>query len=75
MVNFIEELFKSETPMTMLDEAAPMLSNFNGQKTLANTNNSFSNLFDVEEVQATVSGEYSEEEQEEASEFLETLSA
>lgn len=75
MVNFIEELFKSETPMMMLEEAAPMLANFNGQKTLANSNNSFNSLFDVEEVQASVSGEYSEEEQEEASEFLETLSA
>ena len=73
MVNFIDELFKSETPMQMLDEAAPMLANFNGKKTLTTSNNSFNSLFDVQEVQSSISEEYSEEEQANAADFLETL--
>ena len=73
MVNFIDELFKSETPMQMLDEAAPMLANFNGKKTLTTSNNSFNSLFDVQEVQSSINEEYSEEEQAKAADFLETL--
>jgi hypothetical protein len=72
MVNFIEELFRSETPMQMLDEAAPMLANFNGQKTLTNTTNSFNSLFDVDD-NLLDEEEMSAEAEEAAEEFLETL--
>ena len=49
MVNFIDELFRSETPMSMLDEAAPMLATFNGAKSLTTSTNSFNSLFDIED--------------------------
>lgn len=73
MVNFIEELFRSETPMQMLDEAAPMLANFNGAKSLTTSNNSFNNLFDVQEPESDFTGEFSTEDEELANEFLDNI--
>jgi hypothetical protein len=73
MVNFIEQLFKSETPMQMLDEAAPMLANFNGAKSLTTSNNSFNSLFDVEEPESDFTGEFTTEEEESANEFLDKI--
>jgi hypothetical protein len=70
MVNFIEELFRSETPYSMLDEAAPMLANFNGAKTLTNSTNSFNNLFEVADVSLSDEVEYSAEDEAEANEIL-----
>lgn len=70
---FIEELFKSETPYEMLEEAAPMLADFNGKKSLATSTNSFNSLFEVDEPQNDGTGEYTDEESEQAEEFLEAL--
>jgi len=73
MVNFIEELFKSETPMTLLEEAAPMLANFNGQKSLATSTNSFNDLFAVQDKLLDDFDEMTAEQEEAAEEFLEAL--
>jgi hypothetical protein len=48
---FVEELFKSETPMQMIEDAKPMLNNMMGMRLRGgNANNTFSNLFDHDEV-------------------------
>lgn len=73
MTNFIKELFRSETPMQMLDEAAPMLANFNGAKTLTSSTANFNSLFDTGEVVMEQDGEYSLEDEEDAAGFLETV--
>ena len=74
MVQFIDELFRSETPMSMLDEAAPMLAAFNGAKSLATSTNSFNNLFDVEDPLLDSDMCEMDAEAEEAAEtFLESL--
>ena len=54
----------------MLDEAAPMLANFNGAKTLTNSTNSFNNLFEVADVSLSDEVEYSAEDEAEANEIL-----
>lgn len=73
MINFIEELFRSETPYSMLDEAAPMLANFNGAKSLSNSTHSFNSLFDVQESPASDDVEYSVEDEEAANELLSAI--
>jgi hypothetical protein len=48
---FVEELFKSETPMQMIEDARPMLNNMMGMRLRGgNANNTFSNLFDHDDV-------------------------
>ena len=47
VVNFINELFKSENPMQMLDEAQPMLADFSGQKSIKTSASAFDSLFDA----------------------------
>ena len=47
VTNFIKELFKSETPMQMLEEAQPMLADFSGQKSIKTSASAFDNLFDA----------------------------
>lgn len=74
MVNFIDELFQSETPMSMLEEAQPMLASFNGMKSLTSSDESFNSLFEVEEVEETFDGEFSTEQQEAAEQFFEEMS-
>ena len=73
MTQFIDELFRSETPYSMLEEAAPMLADFNGKKSLATSANSFNNLFEVEDTDTEYDGEFTSEDEEQAEEFLETL--
>lgn len=75
MVNFINELFKSETPMQMLDDAAPMLANFNGAKTLKTTTDSFNDLFSVQDKILDDDNEMDAEAEEAAEQFLEALEA
>ena len=74
ITQFIDELFRSETPMQMLEDAAPMLADFNGKKSLATSANSFNSLFDVEENTVDYDGDFSDEQSEEAQEFLEEIS-
>ncbi|MDA9302428.1 hypothetical protein N9Q27_00460 [bacterium] len=74
MTNFIEQLFKSETPMQMLDEAAPMLANFNGAKSLATTTNSFNSMFEVAKPE-TSSDDMDEEAEQAAQKFLQEMEA
>jgi len=71
--NFIDELFASETPMQMLDEAEAMLADFSGMKSIKTTENAFNNLFDTEEVANESDDDYTPEELEAAEEFLEQL--
>lgn len=75
MVNFIDKLFRSETPMTMLDEAGPMLSNFSsGRPASRSAVSSFNDLFDTDTVvQDDFEGEFSSEDEEAAESFLESL--
>lgn len=74
MTQFIQELFRSETPMQMLDDAAPMLADFNGKKSLATSANSFGDLFETHEPENNFTGEFTTEQQEEAEKFLEEIS-
>lgn len=69
---FIQELFKSETPMQMLDDAELMLADFGGFKTSKSSTNSFNSLFDVEE-QTVEEGELTDEQIEQAEQMLENL--
>lgn len=71
--NFIDELFASETPMQMLDEAEAMLTDFSGMKSIKTTENAFNNLFDTEEVANESDDDYTPEEMEAAYEVLENL--
>ena len=73
LVEFINRLFESETPMTMLEQAQPLLADFSGKKSLKTSAAAFDSLFDVAEVEA--SDELTQEEAEQAQEFLETLDA
>ena len=73
MSQFIDQLFRSETPMQMLDEAGPMLANFNGQKSLSSSTDSFNGLFEVEDQYLGESDELTPEQEEAAGDFLETL--
>tara|TARA_R110000772_G_scaffold268086_2_gene394091 strand:- start:292 stop:903 length:612 start_codon:yes stop_codon:yes gene_type:complete len=74
ITQFIDQLFKSETPYQMLEEAAPMLADFNGKKSLASSADSFSSLFETQEVQNDVIGEFSTEQEDEAEKFLQEVS-
>ena len=73
ITQFIYELFQSETPYQMLEEAAPMLANFNGKKSLATSTDSFNSLFEVDVPEHDSDTEYSTEDEEQAEQFLETV--
>ena len=73
MTQFIDQLFRSETPMQMLDEAESMLANFSGQKLQTSSAGSFNNLFEVDDVVSEESNEMTPEQEAEAMDFLETL--
>jgi hypothetical protein len=73
MVSFIEELFRSETPMQMLDDAAPMLANFNGAKSLKTTTDSFNDLFAVQDKILDNDNEMDAEAESAAEQFLDSL--
>ena len=73
MTQFIDQLFRSEKPMTMLDEAAGMLANFSGQKLQTSSAGSFSNLFEVEGTVSEESNEMSAEQEADAIDFLESM--
>jgi hypothetical protein len=76
MSNFIDELFKSETPMQMLDEASAMMADFNGQKSLKTSNNSMNGLFKVSKMQDdVVSADYDTEAAEQANTILNNMEA
>jgi hypothetical protein len=48
---FVEELFKSETPMQMIEDAKPMLNNMMGMRLRGgNANNNFNSLFDHDDI-------------------------
>ena len=71
LVEFINRLFESETPMTMLEQAQPLLADFSGKKSLKTSAAAFDSLFDVAEVEA--SDELTQEEAEQAQDFLDNL--
>ena len=71
MINFIEKLFKSESPMTMINEAESLFATFSRQKSVKNSDVLFTNLFQMGD-DATVDSE-EEIEQDTSEEFLETL--
>jgi len=73
ITQFIHELFRSETPYSMLEEAAPMLAHFNGKKSLATSTNSFNSLFEVEVEELDSDTEFTTEDEEEAHQLLETV--
>lgn len=73
MTQFIDQLFRSETPMSMLDEAAPMLANFNGARSLTSSTDSFNSLFEVEDQYIGEAAEMTPEQEEAAEQFLENL--
>jgi hypothetical protein len=76
MTSFIEQLFESETPMQMLDDAAPMLANFNGVKSLSTTGKSTKSLFTVKTVLDDVTNEeFSDEDLENANNIMENMEA
>jgi hypothetical protein len=48
--NFVSELFQSQTPMQMIEDAKPMLNSMMGMRLRGgNASNTFNNLFDFEE--------------------------
>lgn len=73
--NFIRDLFRSETPMTMLDEAASMLASFNGVKTLQTTDKVKNNsaIFRKQPQNDKLSGEFSDAEAENANQILDKM--
>tara|TARA_B110000114_G_C15080193_1_gene393679 strand:- start:1656 stop:2444 length:789 start_codon:yes stop_codon:yes gene_type:complete len=71
MINFIEKLFKSESPMTMINEAESLFATFSRQKSVKNSDVLFTNLFQMGDDAPVESDE--EIEQETSEEFLETL--
>jgi hypothetical protein len=73
LTHFIDELFKSETPFSMLEKAAPMLADFNGKKTLTSSESAFANLFEDKASANDNSCGYSDEDSEEASTFFNAL--
>lgn len=72
VTQFIEELFKSETPMQMLDDADAMLRDFSGVKSSATTTNVFDSFFEAPEETIEADG-FTDEQVEAAEEFLENL--
>ena len=73
MTQFIDQLFRSETPMTMLDEASSMLANFSGQRTNTSSFDSFNSLFDVDDVLTNESDEMTPEQEAEAEDFFRNI--
>ena len=73
MTQFIDQLFRSEKPMTMLDEAESMLANFSGQKLQTSSAGSFNNLFEVDDALSTASDEMTSEQEAMAEDFLESM--
>jgi hypothetical protein len=73
MTQFIDQLFRSETPMTMLDEAESMMANFSGQKLQTSSAGSFNNLFEVDDAVTDESDEMTPEQETEAENFLESM--
>jgi len=71
MINFIEKLFKSENPMTMINEAESLFATFSRQKSVKNSDVLFTNLFQMGNDETVDSDE--EIEQDTSEEFLETL--
>ena len=72
VVNFINELFKSETPMQMLDEAQPMLADFSGQKSIKTSASAFDSLFEASWGDQG-DDDFTEDDAEAAESFLESL--
>jgi len=72
VVNFIDELFKSETPMQMLEDARPMLADFSGQRSIATSSSAFDNLFDASWGD-TLHSDFTDEDAARAEEFLQRL--
>jgi len=71
MANFIDELFQSETPMQMLDDAKNFLADFNGVKSITTTGKSTKSLFTVKTVQNdATSTEFSEEDEDKATKLM-----
>lgn len=67
MAQFIDDLFKSETPMTLLDQASGLLAAFNGKKSVTSSDKVFNSLFDMDDQ----TYDYPEQEdQETAEEFM-----
>lgn len=72
IVNFIHDLFKSETPMQMIKEASEMLASFSGIKRTLTTE-TFNNLFDIEETDQELIEEFTDDDQENAESYFETI--
>jgi hypothetical protein len=72
MVDLIEKLFESETPMQMLEDAAPLIADFNGVKSLATSHSIFADLFDSDD-STSDNVEFSDEQAETAETMLESL--
>lgn len=72
VTEFINQLFRSEKPMQMLDEAEGMLADFSGMKSIKSSERSFSSLFDSDDVPEGIE-EFSAEEVTLAAEFLNQL--
>ena len=74
VTEFINKLFKSETPMQMLDEGEAMLTHFSGMKSIKSTQSAFDSLFaGGVESQGTADTEFTLEQAEAAEDFLEGL--
>lgn len=71
VTEFIKKLFKSENPMQMLDEGEAMLTNFSGMKSIKSSQGAFDSLFDAGDTVHESDGEYTAEQVEAASDFLE----
>ena len=74
VTEFINKLFKSETPMQLLDEGEAMLTHFSGMKSIKSTQSAFDSLFaGGVESQGTADTEFTLEQAEAAEDFLEGL--
>lgn len=71
VVNFIRDLFRSEKPYELLEEAAPLLASFNGTGTLKTADNKFNALFATGSILETSDDEL--EQAENAEEFLDSI--
>jgi hypothetical protein len=73
MNKFIDELFRTENPMSLLEEARPLLAEFNGTKSLTSTDSAFGNLFETDSPSSSSLDEFTEEQAEQAEDVLATL--
>lgn len=75
--NFINQLFKSETPMSMIEEAEDLLYEFNGKKIQHTKSKNISDFFEFDSDDsldsAESSDEFSEYDLESAEEFLTSI--